>query len=73
MEKNKFRQIYDALPACVVVKEAPKTQWVKRLAELCKVHPQTVRGWLAGTYTPDALRKSIISKELGVPEEELFN
>lgn len=73
MQKSKFREIYDALPQCVVIKEAPKTQWINRIAEICMVHPSTVRGWLAGTYKPDTLRKSILAKELGVPEEELFN
>ena len=71
MTKCKFRQIYDALPPVNV--EAPKTVWVKRIAEICKVHPTTVRCWLAGTQKPDALRREIIAKELGVNENELFN
>ena len=71
MSKCKFRQIYDALPPANV--EAPKTVWVKRIAEICKVHPTTVRCWLAGTQKPDALRREIIAKELGVNENELFN
>ena len=33
MEKSKFRQIYDALPAKAPV--APKTAFVKEVAELC--------------------------------------
>ena len=71
MTKCKFRQIYDALPPANV--EAPKTVWVKRIAEICKVHPTTVRCWLAGTQKPDALRREIIANELGVNENELFN
>jgi len=70
MSKSKFRQIYDALPQANV--EAPKTVWVKRMAEICKVHTSTVRCWLAGTQTPDALKTSLLAKELGVKETELF-
>lgn len=72
-EKSTFRKIYDELPACKVVKTAPKSVWVKKMAEICMVHPTTVRCWLAGTQKPDALRISLLSKELGVPENELFN
>ena len=31
-----------------------------------------VRMWCTGRQTPDALAQSVISKELGVPEEVLF-
>lgn len=71
-KKSKFRQIYDALPPRNV-QLAPKTAWVKRIAKLCKVHDVTVRCWLAGTQKPDALRISLIAKELKVREDELFN
>ena len=71
MAKSKFREIYDQLPPQQVV--APKKDWINRMAELCMVHPATVRCWLAGTQRPDALRISLLSKELGVSETELFN
>lgn len=45
MKKSTFRKIYDKLPAQKVV--APKTEWIKRMADICKVHPTTVRCWLA--------------------------
>jgi len=61
-KKTRFRLFYDALPPKAEV--APKT--------LCKVHEVTVRCWIAGTQKPDALKTSIISKELGIPEQELF-
>lgn len=69
MSKSNFRKIYDALPA---PQPAPKTAFVRRIAEICKVHETTVRCWLAGTQKPDALRISIIADELGVPSETLF-
>lgn len=70
MKKNKFRQYYDSLPSKAPV--APKRAFVFRIMDLCKVNENTVRGWLAGTYKPDALRTSIIAKEMGIPEDELF-
>ena len=70
-DKSKFRQIYDALPT--ERPQAPKTAWVNDIAKLVKVHPTTVRCWLAGTQKPDTLTTSIIAKHLGVKEEELFN
>lgn len=69
-KKTKFRQIYDALPSKAPI--APKSAFVKKIAALCKVHEVTVRCWIAGTQKPDALKTSIISKELGIPEQELF-
>ena len=70
MSKSKFRQIYDGLPTRAA--KAPKTAWVEHLAEICMVSEQTVRCWVYGTQKPDALRTSILSKELGVPASELF-
>lgn len=70
MAKSKFREIYDSLPARAG--KAPKTVWIERLAKICMVSEQTVRCWVYGTQKPDALKLSIISKELGVPANELF-
>lgn len=70
MAKSKFRQIYDALPTRAA--KAPKTQWVERMAEICMVSEQTVRCWVYGTQKPDALKLSILAKELNVPASELF-
>jgi len=71
MEKTKFRQYYDALPPKTEV--APKTAFVRRIAELCMVSEKTVRCWLAGAQKPNALCVSIIAKEIGIPESELFD
>ena len=66
-----LREMYDNLPERQV--EAPKTKFVRELAELCKVHPNTVRCWIYGTQKPDALRQSMIAKKLKVKEKDLFN
>lgn len=70
-KKSVFRQMYDALPT--ERPQAPKTAWVNDIATLVKVHPTTVRCWLAGTQKPDELRTTLIAKHLGVKAEELFN
>lgn len=71
VKKNRFREIYDSLPARQEV--APKTDWVNEIAKITKSHPTTVRAWIYGAQKPDALKTSIISKHLGIPEDELFN
>lgn len=68
--KSVFRKIYDALPEKAPV--APKTAWINKIADLVKVHPTTVRCWLAGTQRPDPLRTGMIADFLGVPPEDLF-
>ena len=70
MAKSKFREIYDSLPTRAG--KAPKTLWVEHIAEICMVNVQTVRCWVYGAQKPDALRTSIIAKELGVPADQLF-
>lgn len=71
VKKNKIRELYDSLPERAVT--APKSDFVKKLAELTKSHPTTVRAWIYGTQKPDALKTSLIAKHLGVPEDELFS
>jgi hypothetical protein len=69
-QKTKFRKLYDALPSSRVV--SPKKRWVEDVALAARVHPATVRCWLAGTQKPDALRTEIVAKHLGVSPENLF-
>lgn len=71
MAKNRFREHYDALPP--KAPKAPKSAFVDEIADLCKVHPATVRCWIYGTQKPDALRRSLIAKHLNIPENELFD
>lgn len=68
--KSGLRRYYDALPERQHL--APKKELIDRLAKLTKVHTQTVKGWIYGTYKPDALRQDMISKELGIPVDQLF-
>lgn len=68
--KTNFRKIYEALPTSRVV--SPKKEWVEGVAKAARVHPTTVRCWLAGTQKPDALRTEIVAKHLGVSTDNLF-
>lgn len=68
--KMTFRCYYDTLGERKVV--APKKDFVEEMAELCMVSTKTIRGYLAGSYQPDALRKKLISEKLGIPEDRLF-
>lgn len=65
-----FREIYDNLPPREFI--APKKEFVREIAELCKCAESTVRCWLAGVQQPDTLKKSLIAEKLGVSEDVLF-
>ncbi len=71
MDKSRFREFYDNLPERNVI--APKANFVRDIAELCKVSQQTVRMWLYGFQKPDTLKQSLIAEYTGIPEAELFN
>lgn len=73
VKKNKLREIYESLPARQISMKAPKSEFIIKMADLTKSHPTTVRAWIYGTQRPDALKTSLISQELGVPADELFN
>jgi len=70
-KKSKLREMYDALPERATT--APKTEFVNELARITKSHPTTVRAWIYGAQTPDALKQDIVSQHLGIPAEVLFN
>lgn len=60
---------YDCLPE----RTAPKTEFVKRVAEKCGVDTATVRTWIKGKNRPsDSTYLTVLSKESGIPENELF-
>ncbi|MBD5294888.1 MAG: helix-turn-helix transcriptional regulator [Bacteroides sp.] len=63
-----LKEKYNSLPSRA---KSPKAQFIEDLAEKCKTSPTTVRLWVGGRR-PDALRRSVISEYLGIPEEELF-
>lgn len=71
MAKKSFKEVYDSLPGRAET-TTPKVEFINHIADLTKKTPFTVRQWIAGRQCPDALTQTVISKELGVPVEELF-
>ena len=55
-----------------IYNEQTKENFVKRVAKLTKKSPKTVKGWIHAGRVPDALTRSILAKEFGVNEDELF-
>lgn len=66
-----FVQIYKGLPERKEVK-APKTAFVERVAGITKKSTKTVRCWIAGTQTPDALTQDVLEKDFKIPAIILF-
>lgn len=49
-----------------------RADFVKRIAEITLASPATVSRWISGEFKPSKIRREIISRELGITEEELF-
>ena len=62
-----FRELYKEMD-----NTTPKDAFIKRMIEITMKSEAAVRGWLYGAFIPDALTKSVISKELDIPVEILF-
>lgn len=68
MEKAKsFVEIYYSLD-----NTSPRKAFVKKVAKATMKSEQTVRCWLYGFRTPDALAQSTIARLLKVPAKSLF-
>lgn len=50
----------------------PSRQFIKEISRITKRAEATVRCWLYGTQTPDALAMSILVRKFGMSESELF-
>ena len=60
---------YEQLPGV----NAPKTEFVSRVAKLCGVNEATVRLWVKGKSTPsDPKWLDILAEETGIDKENLF-
>lgn len=70
-EKKTFVEIYEGIDKRPPL-PTPRKEFMAKIADLTKRSEFTVRMWCTGRQTPDALAQSVISKELGVPEEVLF-
>lgn len=64
-----FKEIYEALPS---QRCSPRGAFVRRIAAATKKSVPTVRNWLCGQGTPDALTQAAIARELKVDVTGLF-
>lgn len=64
-----LQDYYEALPPLAT---SPRADFVRRLMMECKCTETSVRGWIAGTFTPAKWRREIISQVTGIPEETLW-
>lgn len=71
MEAKTFKEIYEGYAKRPPL-PTPRKEFVSRMADLTKKSEATVKMWVMGRQVPDALTQSVISKELGIPEEVLF-
>ncbi len=68
MENKTFRELYNEQKA----KSTPAQAFVIETANLTKKSISTVRMWLAGLQTPDALTQSVIAAHFNVEVSGLF-
>lgn len=61
----RFKEYIDSLPN-------QRYEEVMKLSKLCRVNESTVYRWLRGDFTPDPLKRKVISEYLKIPENELF-
>lgn len=63
--KMRFKEYIDSLPN-------QRNEEISKLMKLCRVNESTVYRWLRGDFTPDPLKRKVISEYLKIPENELF-
>ncbi len=61
----RFKEYIDSLPN-------QRNEEISKLMKLCRVNESTVYRWLRGDFTPDPLKRKVISEYLNIPEHELF-
>ena len=61
----RFKEYIDSLPN-------QRYEEIVKLSKLCRVTESTVYRWLRGDFTPDPLKRMVISEYLKIPENELF-
>lgn len=74
MEQNakSFRELYDEIWEPKRQASEAAKNFIKRCAEVTMKNEMTVRSWLSGKYTPDALAQDALERELGIPADVLF-
>ena len=68
MAEKTFFDLYNAQKS----KPTPAQEFVSEVAKITRRTETTVRMWLSGQQTPDALAQSIIAEHFGVNVDYLF-
>lgn len=68
MSQKTFREIYIAEGN----KPTPRQVFLSEVAELTKKSEATVRQWLSGNQSPDALTQEVLAKHFNTTPQELF-
>ena len=69
MKKTKLGEYYDNISNVV----APKSEFVRAIAQECNVNEMTVRGWIKGRTLPSEDRYlEVLSKHTGIEIKNLF-
>ncbi len=69
MGKTKLGEYYDSISNVV----APKSEFVRAIAQECNVNEMTVRGWIKGRTIPREDRYlEVLSKHTGIEIKNLF-
>lgn len=68
MEEKTFFDLYNEQKS----KPTPAQEFVSEVAKITRRTETTVRMWLSGQQTPDALAQSIIAEHFGVNVDYLF-
>lgn len=68
MEEKTFAALYNERKAM----KTPAQEFVAEVASITRRNETTVRMWLSGQQTPDALAQSVIADHFGVSVNGLF-
>lgn len=67
-----FTQLYRDTLNAVEQSRIRRQQFLDTVMGVTKKKKSTIRNWGLGIFPPSALEKEVISRELGIPVEELF-
>ena len=65
--KERYEEAKNSKPS-----PTPAQVFIQRCMEATKKSENTVRGWLCGSRTPEALEREALAKEFGCTVDELF-
>lgn len=69
IKKKTLKFYYDSLPK----QTSPKSDFIREVAERCKLSEQTVRFWIYDKFKPSREEfYEVLSEMTGIPKDDLF-